>query len=473
VNASDAGKKVIVVGGGITGLAAAQRLLELSPNVEVIVLEAASRPGGVLETLEHDGFLIEHSADNFITNVPWAVDLCRRVGLADALISTRVDQRGALVVHNGRLERVPEGFMLLAPARIWPLLSTPLLSPMGKLRLLCEPLVPRRAAAVGDESLAAFSRRRLGREAFERIVQPLVGGIYTADPEKLSLAATLPRFLEMERQYGSLLRAARSGRAAAGNREAGSGARYGLFATLRGGLSTLIDALVSRLPSGSLRADTRAERIERRADTSWVVHVADGELACDGVIVTTPANHAGALLREVDRDVSSGLQQIEYAGTSIVSLGYRRDQIGHPLDAFGFVVPAVEKRRILAGSFSSVKFDGRAPGESVLIRVFIGGACQGELADLPDAELRAIAIEELAELLQIRGEPALVDIARWPRSMPQYHLGHLERVAAIEQAVARYRGLELAGNAYHGVGIPHCIHGGEQAAERMLAALGS
>jgi oxygen-dependent protoporphyrinogen oxidase len=363
--------------------------------------------------------------------------------------------------------------MLLAPARIWPLLSTPLLSPMGKLRLLCEPLVPRRAAAVGDESLAAFSRRRLGREAFERIVQPLVGGIYTADPEKLSLAATLPRFLEMERQYGSLLRAARSSRAAAGNREAGSGARYGLFATLRGGLSTLIDALVSRLPSGSLRADTRAERIERRADTSWVVHVADGELACDGVIVTTPANHAGALLREVDRDVSSGLQQIEYAGTSIVSLGYRRDQIGHPLDAFGFVVPAVEKRRILAGSFSSVKFDGRAPDESVLIRVFIGGACQGELADLPDAELRAIAIEELAELLQIRGEPALVDIARWPRSMPQYHLGHLERVAAVEQAVAKYRGLELAGNAYHGVGIPHCIHGGEQAAERMLAALGS
>jgi oxygen-dependent protoporphyrinogen oxidase len=363
--------------------------------------------------------------------------------------------------------------MLLAPARIWPLLATPLLSPLGKLRLLCEPLVPRRAAGTADESLAAFSRRRLGREAFERIVQPLVGGIYTADPEKLSLAATLPRFLEMERQYGSLIRAAHSGSAAAGNREAGSGARYGLFATLRGGLSTLIDALVNRLPSGSLRTNARADRIERKADGSWVVHIAGGELACDGVIVTTPASHAGALLREVDRDVSSGLQQIEYAGTSIVSLGYRRDQIGHPLDAFGFVVPAVEKRRILAGSFSSVKFDGRAPDESVLIRVFIGGACQGELAELPDAELRAIATAELAELLQIRAEPTLVDIARWPRSMPQYHLGHLERVAAIEQAVAQYRGLELAGNAYHGVGIPHCIHGGEQAAERMLAALGS
>jgi oxygen-dependent protoporphyrinogen oxidase len=471
VNASDDRRKVVVVGGGITGLAAAHRLIELSPEIEVIVLEATSRAGGVLDTLQQDGFLIEHSADNFITNVPWAVDLCRRIGLADELVPTRVEQRGALVVHNGRLERVPEGFMLLAPTRIWPLLATPLLSPWGKLRLLLEPLVPRRASEADDESLASFARRRLGREAFERIVQPLVGGIYTADPEKLSLAATLPRFLEMERRHGSLIRAARAGRTAPGNRESGSGARYGLFATLRGGLNTLVAALVSRLPSGSLRTGTPADHIERRADGTWVVHVAGGEILCDGLIVTTPANHAGALLREVDRAISASLEQIEYAGTSIVSLGYRRHQIAHPLDAFGFVVPVVEKRRILAGSFSSVKFAGRAPDESVLIRVFIGGACQGDLAMLPDAQLRTIATEELAELLQIRGEPTLVDIARWPRSMPQYHLGHQQRVAAIEQAVARYRGLELAGNAYHGVGIPHCIHGGELAAERMFASL--
>lgn len=461
---------MVVVGGGITGLAAAHRVTELDPSVEVIVLEAGHRAGGVLESIHRDGFLVEHSADNFITNVPWAVDLCRRVGLGDELISTRVEQRGALVVHRGKLVRVPEGFMLLAPARLWPLVTTPLLSPWGKLRLLAEVLVPRRAES-SDESLAAFARRRLGREAFERIVQPLVGGIYTADPEKLSLESTLPRFLEMERRYGSLIRAARAGRADSGHGSQESGARYGLFATLRGGLSTLVNALVARLPSGSLRLATSAERVDREPDGSWMVQLATGSVRCDGVIVTTPAYQAAALLAGVDEGIASVMRQIEYAGTSIVSLGYRRHQIDRALDGFGFVVPAVEKRRILAGSFSSVKFDGRAPDDNVLIRVFIGGACQGELANLPDAALRAIAVEELASLLLIRGEPALVDIARWPRSMPQYHLGHGERVAAIERGIARHARLELAGNAYHGVGIPHCIHGGELAAERIVQSL--
>ncbi len=464
-------QRVIVIGAGITGLAAAHRMRELAPEVEVTVLEAGLRAGGVLETVRLGRYLIEHSADNFITNVPWAIDLCRRIGLGDELISTSTEQRGALVVHRGKIERVPAGFMLMAPARLWPMLTTPLLSPLGKLRLLAERFIPRRKSP-GDETLAAFARRRLGREVFENIVQPLVGGIYTADPEKLSLAATLPRFLEMERKHGSLIRAARAAdNPAPENTE--SGVRYGLFWTLRDGLTSLVERLVKTLPLGSVRLNSPVRQLRRDSDGTWVVAISSGEpLHADALIVATGAPQAARLLADIDDTAAKLLGQIEYAGTSIVSLVYRRSDIARPLDAFGFVVPAVEKRRILAGSFSSLKFAGRAPEDQVLVRVFIGGALQRELAELPDDELQRIATEELRDLIGARGEPLLVDIARWPASMPQYHLGHLALVAAIEAATTRHRGLALCGSAYHGVGIPHCIHSGEQAAERMLAALG-
>jgi oxygen-dependent protoporphyrinogen oxidase len=463
-------KHVIVIGAGITGLAAAHRLRELAPDVKVTVLEAGPRAGGVLETVHRGGYLIEHSADNFITNVPWAIDLCRRIGLGDELIATSTEQRGALVVHRGKIERVPAGFMLMAPARLWPLITTPLLSPLGKLRLLAEWIIPRRKTP-GDETLASFARRRLGREAFENIVQPLVGGIYTADPEKLSLAATLPRFLEMERKHGSLIRAARAADNPAPE-GAESGVRYGLFWTLRDGLTSLVERLVEKLPPGSVRLNSPVRHLRRDSDGTWLVVLESGEtLQANALIVAIAAPRAAQLLGAIDETAAKLLGQIEYAGTSIVSLVYRRSDIARPLDAFGFVVPAVEKRRILAGSFSSLKFAGRAPDDQVLIRVFIGGALQRELSELPDDQLRRIAIEELRDLIGASGDPLLVDIARWPASMPQYHLGHTALVAAIEAAASRHRGLALCGSAYHGVGIPHCVHSGELAAERILAAL--
>ena len=452
VNTSLAPKTVVVVGGGISGLAAAHRLIELDPALNVVVLESTNRAGGVLQTVHRDGFLIEQSADNFITNVPWAVDLCRRIGLGDQLISTRPEQRGALVVHRGKLVRVPEGFVLLSAARLWPLLTTSILSPLGKLRLLAECFVPRRVES-GDESLAAFARRRLGREAFERLVQPLVGGIYTADPEQLSLAATMPRFIEMERRWGSLIRAARAESGSQGSHE--SGARYGLFATLHGGLGTLVERLVARLPAGSVRVNRSVENIVRHSDGRFTVGIGGGEsIECDGLIVTAAAPQAAKLLAEIEVEVARALGSIQYAGTSIVTLAYRREQIGHALDGFGFVVPAVERRRILACSFSSVKFEGRAPAGYVLLRVFLGGACQNEFNALSDDELRAIVADELQELLAARGAPLFSEVVRWPNAMPQYHLGHNERVAEIERRVERIAGLELAGNAYHGVGIP-------------------
>ncbi len=470
-------KRVAVIGGGISGLAAAHRLRELDPACQVTLLEAGSRLGGVLETARRDGFLIERSADNFITNVPWAVDLCRRVGLGDQLLPTSSEQRNAMVVHAGRLERVPQGFMLMAPARLGPVLASPILSPWGKLRLLGEYFVPRRADGE-DESLASFARRRLGREAFERIVQPLVGGIYAADPERLSLAATMPRFVEMERRWGGLIRGARHERSseAADATSEVAGARYGMFVAPRDGLSSLVAAIAARLPEGSVRLGARVESLSRGEQSGWVVtYVGNDGLAttleCDAVIIAIGAPDSASLLEPIDQALAGELAAIEYAGTSIVSLAFRRDQVTHPLDGFGFVVPAIEKRPILAGSFSSAKFAGRAPRDTVLIRVFIGGACQSELAELDDQRLRQIALDELRSLIGARGEPLFADIARWPRSMPQYHLGHCQRVERIEAAVARWTGLALAGNAYHGVGIPNCIHSGELAAEEVTGRM--
>jgi protoporphyrinogen/coproporphyrinogen III oxidase len=474
--------RILIVGGGVTGLSAAVRVRELDPHAEVTLVECSDRLGGVLQTVERDGFLIERGADNFITNTPWALDLCREVGLTDQLIGTNDRLRQALVVRQGRLERVPAGFLLMVPERIWPVLTSGLLSPWGKLRLLAEYFLPARPVD-GDESLASFVTRRLGREAFERLVQPLIGGIYTADPDKLSLAATMPRFLQMERQHGGLIRARRHIRAQsdAGGDLASSGARYGLFMTPRAGLSTLVEALAARLPAGSVRLNTRATALERHAERRWSVELAPaGEAPTgmpteradyDALILALPAPAAARLLADACPKLADELGQIEYAGVAVVSLGYRREQVGHPLDGFGFVVPANEGRSILAASFSSVKYTNRAPQGSVLIRVFVGGACQPGLAELADAPLVELVERELRELLSVSGAPQVIDIARWPKSMAQYHVGHLERVARIEQFASAAPGMALAGNAYHGVGISHCVHSGRFAAERVLASV--
>lgn len=456
--------RVAVVGGGIAGLAAAHRLREIAPSLEVALLEAGHRLGGALQTEHQDGYLLELGADNFITNVPWGVDLCRRLGIAEQLLPTRTSQRRAMVVHRRQLVPVPAGFHLLAPSRMLPIVQTPLLSWPGKLRLLAEWLVPRRRETA-DESLASFARRRLGREAFERLVQPLVAGIYTADAEKLSMQAALPRFLEMERRHGGLIRAAR--RQDQGDGADSSGARYGLFVTPRGGMASLVDALAARLPAGTVRLNTPVREIKPAGDGGWHVSIGGGAERFQSVVVAAPAPVAAGLIGGFDADLAANLREIPYAGSAIVLVGYRREQIAHPLESFGFVVPAIERRGILAGSFSSVKFEGRAPEGRVLIRVFLGGADRPDQLELADDALRRIAIDELAELLGARGEPELTRVVRWPASMPQYYVGHVQLVERIEGLAARYATLALAGNAYHGVGVPNCIHSGEQAAERV------
>jgi len=459
-------RRIAVIGGGISGLAAAHRLAELQPAVKVTLFEASHRLGGVLETIRRDGFLIERSADMFTTKDPWAWDLCRRVGLEEQLLNTNAAFRRSFVVHRGKLVPIPEGFTLMSPAKMLPVLKTPLLSWSGKARLAWERFVPPRRDGT-DESLHDFATRRLGREVYDRLVQPLIGGIYTADPTRLSMQAAMPEFVAMEKEFGNLTRGMRE-KATKTIRE-GTGARYGMFLALRDGMSSLIDAIANHLPADCVQLNSSIQRI-RRHENHWQLTV-DGESEpreFDALILATRAPHAAALLQEADSRLSDALASIQYASAAVPILGYRRDQITHPLDGFGFVVPFVEKRQILSGSFTSIKFPARAPDDSVLFRVFIGGACQEELVGLTDDELYEIAKRELAELLGVRGEPQVRELVRWNHAMPQYHLGHLDRIAKIEQIASSLPAFALAGNAYRGVGIPFCVRSGELAAERVL-----
>lgn len=466
-------RRVSIIGGGISGLAAANHLRRIAPDVEVRLLESGPRLGGVIQTTKKDGFLIEGAADNFITTSPSAIQLCKNVGLGDDLINTNPKGRGAMVLSRGKLEKIPEGFMVMAPSRIWPLLATKILSPMGKLRSGCEVFVPRKRKQ-DDESLQSFICRRFGTEMFERLVQPLVGGIYTADPNRLSVAATMPRFIDMERKHGSLIRGMLNQRRAKKQPDQNSGgARYSQFMTLRGGMSRLIDALGHSLPEDCVRLNSPVKKIVPSGSSWWIASGKNDSRweDSDAVIVTAPANQASRMLAPVDESISKELRGIEYASCAVVSLAFRRDQIGHDLSSFGFVVPHIENCLILSCSFSSVKYEGRAPDGTVLMRVFIGGACQSGLLRLPDTQLLELAHWELARMMDIQGEPLLRHITRQTHAMPQYHVGHKARIARINDAIQSFPTLALAGGALNGVGVPGCIEGGQKAADRVVAAL--
>jgi protoporphyrinogen/coproporphyrinogen III oxidase len=482
-------ESVAVIGGGITGLAAAHRLIELaaaaSMPLRVALFEAGPRLGGVIQTERIDDYLVELGSDSFITNKPPAIELCRRLHLEEQLIPTEPRYRQALVLRDGKPVPVPEGFMLMAPAKIWPVVTSPIFSLLGKLRMGLEPWIPAHGDDV-DESVASFVRRRLGSEALARLVQPLVAGIYTSDPEKLSLQATLPRFLEMERRHGSLIRAARRGvydtneKTSAENGSTESGARYGLFVSLRDGMYELVDALVREINfAGEIHRDAPVSSLLRAAspEEGFSISFADDHgnsthtTTFDAVIVALPAYRAADLLWPLDSILAGALGEIEYASSAIVCTGHALADVAHPLNASGLVVPAAEQRRILSVSFASRKFAGRAPEGEVVLRTFLGGALQPEILSHSDDELKQIALSELRAILGVRGEPRFAVVSRHERAMPQYHVGHLDRVRRIEQMAAAHPRLALAGNAFDGVGIPDCVGSGERAAERILSSL--
>ena len=473
-------KKIIIVGGGITGLATAHRIIELSKatadEFDVTVLEASSRLGGTIQTEHRDGFVLEHGPDSFISEKPEALELVKRLGLESQLIETNKEHRRSFIVRNGRLRPVPEGFQLLGPSRLWPFVTSDIFSWIGKVRMALDLLLPRGNTNQDiDESLAQFVRRRLGREALERMAQPMVAGIYTADPERLSLRATMPRFLEMERTdrsviLGMLKRAGTQSRAETNGT---SGARYSLFLSFERGMQTLVDELSLRLPRASVQLNAKVTSLQLdRTSEGWLVNTESGvSISADAVCLALPTYVAAQLLQETDSKLSEELESISYASTATVNLAYKLEDITHPLDGFGFVVPFIEKRSLIACTFSSIKFPGRAPNGFVLLRAFVGGALQPDMFALDEVQMLQRVQADLLELLGIEKAPLFSEVTRWPRSMPQYEIGHLDRVQRIDNHLSRLPTLKLAGNAYRGAGIPDCIRSGEQAAEALASYL--
>jgi len=461
-------RRIAVIGGGISGLAAAHRLVELERDgagpFELHLYEAGERLGGVISSEVHDGFVIEGGPDSILSEKPAGLALCERLGLAHHLIPTREEMRRTYIAFNGQLHALPDGFLLLAPTRFWPLAVSRLFSPLGKLRMALDLVLPR-GAPRRDESLASFVRRRLGREALERVAQPLVGGIYTANPETLSLAATMPRFLEMEQRDGSVIRAMWKQQSRAAQAPS-SGARWSLFVSFVQGMQELVDAVTAALGPTQVHLRHHVEAVHRDG-ARWRL---DDLPPFDAVIVATPAHISARLLAELDEPLRADLAGIAYASSATVTLAYRRDDVPHPLDGFGFVVPNIEGRPLIACTFSSLKYDHRAPAGYVLLRSFVGGALHADPGQLDDEQLCALARDQLAQLLGIQRPPHLSRVHRYQRAMPQYDVGHLDRVDRIEQRLAQCRGLALAGNAYRGVGIPDCIATAERAAEAIASA---
>lgn len=480
--------RVLIAGGGITGLAAAYHLQELRAqrglDLEILLLEAGSRAGGLIETVEHEGCLLEGGPDSMITDKPWAAALARRLGLEGEIIGTNREHQRSFVVHEGKLTPIPEGFQVLAPSRLEPLLRAPLLSAAGKARLALEPLIPPHTSAA-DESLGSFVTRRLGREVLDRLAQPLVTGIYGGDPWELSLQATMPRFLEMERRYGSLLRGMRArnrqparGRVTVRDETAQralqqpdadqgvSGARYGLFVSFRRGMQTLTGALLQAIPPGVIRLRCRVACL-RRVESEWEAVLENGESErADRVIAALPAHTAARLVRQERAPLADLLAGIPYSSAATITFAFRQDQIDHPLDGFGFVAPAREGLALLGCTFTHRKFAGRAPEGICLLRAFVGDAA---LRGRPAGLLQRLVCSDLQRLLGIRGDPLWVWERTLEASMPAYRVGHLDRVAALEREAERLPGLTLAGNAYRGVGLPDSIRSGEEAAERAAA----
>ena len=473
--------RVVVVGGGISGLAAAHRLLErasqLHQSVDVELFEASHRLGGLIHTIKKQGFLLEGGPDSFISEKPWGLNLCQRLGLKSHLIGTQQSHRRSFIVHRGKLVPTPEGFHLIAPSQFLPFVRTPIMSGLGKLRMAADLVLPRRKnlSIETDESLANFVRRRLGQEALDRLAQPMVGGIYTSDPEKLSLRATFPSFLEMEQQHRSLLLGMWRSRAAYKRSPAqrASGPRYGLFLSFDDGMQQLVERLQEKLSSSSLHLNSEVISLRQEPQTQqWLIQLRKGcRFTADAVCLALPSHQSATLLQALAPRLAEKLRSVEYTSTATVNLAYSTDDIPSNMAGFGFLVPAIERYSVLACSFSHLKFPGRAPKNGALLRAFLGGALQPEKLDYDDQGMIELVRKNLQDLLGIMRKPLLTWVDRHPKAMAQYGVGHLDHVKQLDAELLNWPQLKLAGNGFTGVGIPDCIRRAEQCADQLLSRL--
>jgi protoporphyrinogen/coproporphyrinogen III oxidase len=470
------GLRVVVVGGGITGLSAAYYLQqeEICRNraVSITLIETSQRLGGKLITDQVGEFTVEGGPDSFLRQKPWAAELANSLGLQADLIGTNDYQHKTYVLNHGRLTPLPDGVMLIIPTRLMPFMLSPLISWPGKLRMGMDWFIPRKQDT-GDETVAAFVQRRLGSEALEKIAEPLLSGIHVSLPEKQSLLATFPRFRTTEQKHGSLIRGMLAEKKAAAQKRSADEKPASAFLSFKQGVGHLPQALEAALTGCSIRKGVRVVAIQRRPDGGYKVGLSSGEeVSADAVILTTPAFAAGELLEPLSPVTASLLNSIEYVSTATISLAFRQQDIRKPFRGFGFVIPRMEQRRISACTWSSFKFEHRAPEGSLLLRCFVGGPGKEAMVDLEDAELIKIAREELASILEVQAEPIFTRVYRWRKANPQYNLGHIDLIQKIFAACReQIPGILLCGSAYEGVGIPDCVHQGKKAAEAVAEYL--
>lgn len=468
-------KRVVIIGGGITGLATAHALERGAERTEVRILEAAPSLGGNIQTVYHNGFTIDAGPDSWVTAKPHATKLAREVGLGDELIGTRDDTRRVYIVRGRKLYPMPEGLILGVPTAMRPLLESELLGWDAKLRAGLDLVVPaRRWDREGDdESIGAFVSRRLGADVAERLAGPLLGGIFAGDPDALSVRACVPQLVEAEREHGSLvvamraLREKRRALAAAGKTEASA------FTSLARGVGDLVVNVAHRLRDADVSTSHPVRKIDRLPPGDprgrWVVEAKSGAIHADDVVLAVPGRVAGPLVRDLDPELAAMCSAITFASTATVFLAYRRFDVRHPLDAAGFLVPRSENRPVLACTFVSSKWDHRAPSGQVLLRVFIGGAGNEALLDDDDDALVRIAKRQLFDLLEIERPPTFTRVFRFDRSSPQPHVGHLVRMRQLLERADGHAGLHIGGNGYVGTGIPDAIRQGERIAARISA----
>ncbi|MBL6959648.1 MAG: protoporphyrinogen oxidase [Anaerolineales bacterium] len=460
--------KLIIFGGGIAGLSAAYYAQKKDPSIEIALLESDSHWGGKITTDRVDGFVIEGGPDTFLATKTWGVELCKELGLSERLHGTNPDTKNTYVLHKNRLEGLPDGLAMMIPGKVMPMLTTGLLNPIQKLRIGLDFILPIKKGN-DDESLGSFISRRMGRATYENLIEPLMSGIYAGDGDKLSLQSTFPFLRDFERKYGSLARGAMKMYRARVKSQKNTGSRS-IFLTPTTGLSEMVEALISTLEANGadLRLNTPASQISQHGD-SYQVDLADGtSLQADALILATPPYATGKLLASHLPELAPVLESIPYVSTATISLAYKLTDLPRPLDGYGYVIPRREGRRALACTWTSTKFPHRAPEGHALLRVFVGRAGQEDDIPWDDASLLEIAQEELELTLGITADPLVSRVFIWEKAMPQYNLGHPEKLAEIDATLAEIPNLAFAGNGYRGIGIPDCIHSGELAVEKIL-----
>jgi len=462
--------RLTIIGGGIAGLSAAYYALTRpeNPPDEVIVLEKDDHWGGKITTERVDGFIIEGGPDTFLALKPWGMALARELGIADRLHGSNPHQKNTYILHKGKLHPLPGGLTMMIPTDFVGMARTGLISWPGKLRMGLDFILPP-AKSPGEESLGGFVSRRLGREAYEALIEPLMSGIYAGDGDKLSLQATFPYLRDLEVKHGGLVRGALAAKRERMKRGGATPGSRSLFVTPQTGLAELVEALVARLQElgAELRLGVEVTGLEvSSGQYSVISHQYSVE--AERVILAAPAYVSAGLLRPHDMELAALLEAIPYASTATVTLAYPLSDVPRPLDGYGYVIPRKEGRRALACTWTSTKFPHRAPENMALLRVFVGRAGQEEEIEWTEAGLVDIAREELRLTLGVTAEPLLARAFIWPQAMPQYNVGHPARVQRIMAGLERWPGLALAGNAYHGIGIPDCIHSGELAVERLF-----